>query len=68
MYRPQPARIASCQRIGQIKIMIPMVTCIEEIREAKALIEEIKKELDENGCLQQGDQGWYHGRDCGLHL
>lgn len=34
---------------GQIKIMIPMVTCIEEIREAKALIEEIKKELDEKG-------------------
>lgn len=26
-----------------------MVTCIEEIREAKALIEEIKKELDEKG-------------------
>ncbi|MFR5293194.1 MAG: putative PEP-binding protein [Clostridium sp.] len=29
--------------------MVPLVTCIEELREAKALIEEIKKELDEKG-------------------
>ena len=26
--------------------MVPLVTCIEELREAKALVEEVKKELD----------------------
>ncbi len=32
-----------------------MVTCIEEIREAKALVEEIKKELDEKGIAYNKD-------------
>ena len=49
VYRPQLRALLRASAFGQIKIMIPMVTCIEEIREAKALIEEIKKELDERG-------------------
>ena len=49
VYRPQLHALLRASAFGQIKIMIPMVTCIEEIREAKALIEEIKKELDEKG-------------------
>ena len=49
VYRPQLRALLRASVFGQIKIMIPMVTCIEEIREAKALIEEIKKELDEKG-------------------
>ncbi len=49
VYRPQLRALLRASAFGQIKIMIPMVTCIEEIREAKALIEEIKKELDEKG-------------------
>lgn len=32
-----------------------MVTCIEELREAKALIEEIKKELDEQNIPYKKD-------------
>ena len=47
VYRPQLRALLRASAFGQI--MIPMVTCIEEIREAKALIEEIKKELDEKG-------------------
>ena len=46
VYRPQLRALLRASAFGQIKIMIPMVTCIEEIREAKALI---KKELDEKG-------------------
>ncbi len=46
IYRPQLRALLRASAFGNIKIMIPMVTCIEEIREAKALIEEIKKELD----------------------
>ena len=49
VYRPQLRALLRASAFGQIKIMIPMVTCIEEIREAKAMIEEIKKELDEKG-------------------
>ena len=49
VYRPQLRALLRASAFGQIKIMIPMVTCIEEIREAKALIEEIKKELGEKG-------------------
>ena len=49
VYRPQLRALLRASAFGQIKIMIPMVTCIEEIREAKALIEEIKIELDEKG-------------------
>ena len=40
---------------GDVKIMVPMVTCIEELREAKALIEEIKKELDEQNIPYKKD-------------
>ena len=46
IYRPQLRALLRASAFGNIKIMIPMVTCVDEIREAKALIEEIKKELD----------------------
>ncbi len=35
--------------------MVPMVTCLEEFREAKALVEEVKKELDEKGIAYKKD-------------
>ena len=47
VYKPQLRALLRASAYGNIKIMVPMVTCIEELREAKALIEEIKKELDE---------------------
>ncbi len=40
---------------GNIKIMVPMITCLDEIREAKALIEDIKKELDSEGIAYNKD-------------
>ena len=46
VYRPQLRALLRASAFGNIKIMIPMVTCIDEFREAKALIGEIKKELD----------------------
>ena len=47
VYRPQLRALLRASAFGNIRIMVPMVTCLEEYREAKALIEEIKKELDE---------------------
>ena len=46
IYRPQLRALLRASAFGGIKIMIPMITCLDEIREAKALIEEIKGELD----------------------
>ena len=38
-----------------IRIMVPLVTCIEEYREARGLVEELKAELDEKGIAYKKD-------------
>lgn len=55
VYRPQLRALLRASAYGNIKIMVPMVTCIEELREAKALIEEIKAELDEKNIPYKKD-------------
>ena len=55
VYSPQLRALLRASAYGNIKIMVPMVTCIEELREAKALIEEIKKELDESNIPYKKD-------------
>lgn len=55
IYRPQLRALLRASHFGQIKIMIPMITCLDEIREAKALIEEIKAELDAEGIAYNKD-------------
>lgn len=47
VYRPQLRALLRASAFGNIKIMIPLVISIDEYREAKALIEEIKLELQE---------------------
>ena len=49
IYRPQLKALLRASAFGNIKIMVPMVTCIEEYREAKELVADIGKELDETG-------------------
>ncbi len=49
IYKPQLRALLRASAYGDIRIMIPMVTCIDEIREAKHLIEEMKMELDRQG-------------------
>ena len=46
IYKPQLRALLRASAFGNIRIMVPLVTCIEELREAKALVEEVKKELD----------------------
>lgn len=55
VYKPQLRALLRASAYGNIKIMVPMVTCIEELREAKTLIEEIKKELDEQNIPYKKD-------------
>lgn len=55
IYKPQLRALLRASAFGNIRIMIPLVTCIDEFREAKALIEELKKELDEKGIAYKKD-------------
>lgn len=55
IYKPQLRALLRASAFGNIRIMVPLVTCIEEYREAKALVEEIKKELDEKNIAYKKD-------------
>lgn len=55
IYKPQLRALLRASAFGNIKIMVPMVTCIEEYREAKSLIEELKKELEEKNIAFNRD-------------
>lgn len=47
---PQLRAILKASAAGNVSIMIPMVTCIEEIRNVKALIHEVKSDLRDEGA------------------
>ena len=47
IYIPQLRALLRASAFGNIKIMLPLITSMDEIIEAKALISDIKKELDE---------------------
>ncbi len=49
VYRPQLRALLRASAYGNIKIMVPLVTCIEEYRQVKALLHEIMAELDREG-------------------
>ena len=55
VYKPQLRAILRASAYGNIRIMIPLVTCIEEYRQARALVEEIKGELDSRGIPYKRD-------------
>ncbi|MEG2452551.1 MAG: phosphoenolpyruvate--protein phosphotransferase, partial [Clostridium sp.] len=55
VYRPQLRALLRAGTYGNIKIMIPMVTCLEEVRETKRLISDIMRELDENHIEYRND-------------
>lgn len=49
MYRLQLRALLRASAFGDIRIMVPMVTCLEELRQVKEMVFELKKELDEQG-------------------
>ena len=55
LYRPQLRALLRASAYGEIKIMVPMISCMDELREVKAMIEEIKAELDEKGIPYNKD-------------
>lgn len=48
-YKVQLTALLRASAFGDIKIMLPLVTALDEVRKARALVEECKKELDERG-------------------
>ena len=50
-YKVQLRALLRASAFGDIKIMVPLVTCVEEIRAVKKLVEEWKAELLEEGRI-----------------
>jgi len=55
LYRPQLRALLRASAFGDIRIMIPLITCVDEIREAKALIREIMEDLDRENIAYNKD-------------
>ena len=49
LFKKQLRALLRASVYGNIKIMLPLVTCVEEVRQTKALIEECKEELKSEG-------------------
>lgn len=49
IYKAQLRALVRASAFGKIKIMIPLVTCVEELRQVKAMVADIMKELDAEG-------------------
>ncbi len=49
VYKPQLRALLRASAFGDIRIMVPLVTTVDEMRSVRALVEEIKAELDSEG-------------------
>lgn len=49
MFKTQLRAIVRASAFGDVRIMFPLITAVEELREGKALVEEVKAELREQG-------------------
>lgn len=47
IFKPQLRAILRSSAYGNVKIMFPMISSIQEVREAKSIVEEVKEELRE---------------------
>lgn len=49
IYKAQLRALLRASAYGKIKIMVPLVTCIEELRQVKQMVAELMQELDKEG-------------------
>ena len=54
-YRVQLKALLRASAFGDIKIMVPLVTCVDEIRSVKALVKELMAELDTENIAYNKD-------------
>ncbi len=55
IFKTQLRALYKASAFGQIAIMYPLITSVEEIKEIKKISEEVKKELDEKGISYNRD-------------
>ncbi|MCI6653443.1 MAG: phosphoenolpyruvate--protein phosphotransferase [Ruminococcus sp.] len=55
IYKPQLRALLRASAFGNIKIMVPLVTCLEEFTGVKTLIKEIMADLDNEGIAYNKD-------------
>jgi phosphotransferase system enzyme I (PtsI) len=55
LFRTQLRAILRASAFGDIKIMFPLVSSVQELRQAKALLRELKSELDREGKAYDHD-------------
>lgn len=55
IYKPQLRALLRASAFGNIRIMVPLVTCVDEIRAVKAMVAELKADLDEKGIAYDKD-------------
>ena len=55
IYKPQLKALLRASAFGNIKIMVPLVTCLEEFTQVKALVNELMTELDSEGIPYNKD-------------
>lgn len=49
IYKTQLRALVRASAFGKIKIMVPLVTCVDELRQVKTMVADIMKELDAEG-------------------
>ena len=55
VYRPQLRALLRASAFGEIRIMVPLVTCVDELLSVKAMLSELKAELDKEGIAYNKD-------------
>jgi phosphotransferase system enzyme I (PtsI) len=55
VYRTQLRAILRASAIGEVRVMIPLVTCVDEVTQVRAMIKECMAELDAEGTPYDPD-------------
>lgn len=55
LYKTQLRALLRASAFGNIKIMVPLVTCVDEIRAVKSLVKEIMADLDSQGIAYNNE-------------
>lgn len=55
VYKPQLRALLRASAFGDVRIMVPLVTCVDEIRAVKAKVKAYMKELDAEGVAYNPD-------------
>lgn len=49
LFRPQLRALLRASAFGRLRVLLPMVSCLEEVRDARRLLEELREELLREG-------------------